>query len=186
MFERQRRRLQGEQARQITGAQRSLQEEWEAEEDGRGEDVVRSDEGGSTQMRLGGSDNGEGKVAGEVGGDTGEGSDAYSGGQLAEGGEGRGDGERGRIQEPTVAAEARCEAPAETGQDDEPKGRKRHRGRKGRTAQGKRHKGGVPPRGAEGSTGTRGAGDGSKSGNGKRKKKRRATEPDVSRTITSR
>ena len=36
----------------------------------------------------------------------------------------------------------RCEAPAEAGKDDELKGRKRHRGRKGRTAQGKMQKGG--------------------------------------------
>jgi hypothetical protein len=77
--------------------------------------------------------------------------------------QGRGDGERGRIKELTVAAETRCEAPAETGKADELKGRKRHRGRKGRTAQGKRHKGGVSPSDAEGSTGTGVAGDGSKS-----------------------
>ena len=63
-----------------------------------------------------------------------------------------GDGKRGR----TNAGEQRCEAPAMAGKGDELKGRKRLRGRKGRTVQGKRQKGGVSPSGAEGSTGTGG------------------------------
>ena len=186
MFERQRRRLQAEQARQATGAQRSLQEEWDMEEDGGGEEVVRSDEEGSTQMGFGGSGSGDGKAAGEVEGDTGEGSDGYAGGHSAEGREGRGDGDRGRIQVQTVAEDTRCEAPAEAGKEGESKGRKRHRGRKGSRAQGKRQKGGVPPSGAEGSTGTGVAGNGSRSGKLKRKKKSRGVEPGVSPAITSR
>ena len=84
-----------------------------------------------------------------------------------------GDGDRGRIQVQTVAEDTRCEAPAEAGKEGEPKGRKRHRGRKGSTAQGKRQKGGVPPSGAEGSTGIGVAGNGSRSGKLKRKKKQR-------------
>ena len=126
MFERQRRRLQAEQARQATGAQRSLQEEWDMEEDGGGEGEVRSDEEGSTQMGSGGGGSGDGKAAGEVEGDTGEGTDGYAGGHSAEGREGRGDGDRGRIQVQTVAEGKGCEAPAEAGKKDESKGRKRH------------------------------------------------------------
>ena len=161
------------------GAQRSLQEEWDTEEDGRGEDVVRSDEGGCTQMRLSGSCMGEGEAAGEVGGDTGVGSDGFSEDHLVEGGERRGDGDRGRIQEMIVAAEQRCEAPAETGKDEELKGRKRHRGRKGRRAQGKRQKGGAPSSGAEGSTctGVASGGDGSNSAKIEREKKRKSGTP---------
>ena len=80
--------------------------------------------------------------------------------------------DRGRIQVKTVAEDTRCVAPAEAGKEGESKGRKRHRGRKGSRAQGKRLKGGVPPSGAEGSTGTGVAGNGSRSGKLKRKKKK--------------
>ena len=75
----------------------------------------------------------------------------------------RGDGDRGRIKGLTIAGGQRCEAPAEAGKGDELKGRKRLRGRKGITAQGKRQKGGGVPSGAEGSTsaGVARGGDGS-------------------------
>ena len=94
--------------------------------------------------------------------------------------------DRGRIQVQTVAEDKGREAPAEAGKEDESKGRKRHRGRKGNRVQGKRRKGGVPPSGAEGSTGTGVAGDGSRSGKLKRRKKSRGVEPGISQAIESR
>ena len=78
----------------------------------------------------------------------------------------REDGNRGQTKGQTRAVGQRGEAQTEVGNDEEFKGRKRHRGRKGRTAKGKRLTGDGSLRTAEGSTGTgvAGGGDGTDSG----------------------
>ena len=74
--------------------------------------------------------------------------------------------DRGQTQGLTRAMGQGGGAQAEAGNDEEFKGRKRHRGRKGRTAEGKRPKGDGLSSTAEGSTGTgvAGGGDGINSG----------------------
>ena len=88
----------------------------------------------------------------------------------------RGDGDRGQTKGLTRAAGQRGGAQAEAGSDEEFKGGKRlpDRGRKGRTAKGKRPKGDGLSSRAEGNTGigVAGGGDGANSGQKKQNEKK--------------
>jgi hypothetical protein len=80
--------------------------------------------------------------------------------------------DRGQTKGQTSAGGQRGEAQAEVGKDEEMKGRKRHRGRRGRTVKGKRPKGDGSSSAAEGSTGTVAAWDGTDSGRKKKNKRK--------------
>ena len=87
----------------------------------------------------------------------------------------REDRDREQTKGLTRAAGQRGGAQAEAENDKEFKGRKRLRGRKGRTAKGKRPKGAGPPGRAEGSTGIGVAGGGDGTNSGQKNKTKRKT-----------
>ena len=125
------------------GVHRSIQEEWDTEEENKGDGEVLGDRGAITRKgkptRLGST--GEGEAAGGVGSDTEVLSDSFSEGDPA----GRGDGERGQTKGLAREEGRRGWAQLEAENGEDFKGWKRLRRRRGGTETGKRPKGAGPP-----------------------------------------